>query len=803
MSDAKAWAAADDAHRLIAKALAKLVAEDPTIPPHPYLSRHLADHAARGRVLDDAHVPLAVLPWESSRNVRTLLRQAGAGQQKEWLEAWAVIEPFVRDADPDSRLTSLHLAHHAATRRCTPPAGLPAATRGMAGSRITPLWSDWSVPDNVLAVSDIPVESLAHTTTSDGRSLLISGDSHGTIRMWETHGVPFGTPLHTNGGAIQHLLPLQADLFVSGGTDGAVRVWHTLRGQLLAEPVRRPRTWVSGLTLHRPVDAPRLLLVAHSDGHLTALDTATFQPVDTPLPDLEAAPAILTGIGLDGADGMALAIAQGRQVRLWRPGQDIVRTDPPHQDEVRAVVDLPVPGRFATCDDSGHIAVWDASTGRRTAAATPSAGGSVIALAAVVVDGVHAVVSAGIDHTLRMWNADTGRPIGGALEGHTAPPVALAALPLAARASDALPSDAFPLAARASEALAPDAQALVVSAGADRTLRRWKLTGHGNRPPRPVRRPVTAAALAGRALAGPALLLAVADEAGTALWNVETGRQVPLPAGESTVTAFAWAADGGEPLLLTAHSDAGVRIWSLDAGGGAPPRSRGKLVNHSIPVQAMEAFTDGERALLATGSGDGSVRLWDLGRQRPLACWDDHMLSVRDIAVLDTGHGTLIVSAGADGTVRLWDPATEPAGRPPIHCGQQGVHAVAAVPPRHGEAALIASGGEDGTVRLWDAAILRAVGAPLDADDGPVTALVSFPGPAGGPFLAAAGPSGTIHLWDVTARTHLLRIVTGNPLSTLAVRGPNGPDTADMGHPVLLAAGTAGVCVFRVHLERY
>ncbi|MET7762360.1 benzoate transporter [Streptomyces sp. NPDC005393] len=774
MSDAKAWAAADDAHRLIAKALAGLVAEDPTIPPHPYLSRHLADHAARGNVLDDAHVPLAVLPWESSKNVRTLLRQAGAGQHQDWLEAWAVIEPFVRDADPDSRLTSLHLAHHAATRRRTPLAGLPAARRGLAGSRITPLWSDWTVPGNVLAVSDILVESLAHTTTSDGRNLLISGDSHGTIRMWETHGVPFGVPLHTYGGAIQHLLPLQADLFVSGGTDGAVRVWDTLRGRLLAEPVRRPRTWVSGLTLHTPADAPQCILVAHSDGRLTALDTATFQPVDTPLPDLDAAPAILTGIGLAETDGMALAIAQGRQVCVWRPGQDVVRTEQ-HQDEVRAVVDLPVPGRYATCDDSGHIGFWDAATGRRTAAATPSPAGSVIALAALLVDGEQAVVSAGIDHTLRVWNADTGHPIGGALEGHTAPPLALTELP-------------------------GDSQALVVSAGADKTLRRWKLAGHGSRPARVVRRPVTAAALPSWAIAAPSLLIAVADEAGTALWNAETGRHVRLPAGESTVTAFAWATVCGDPLLLTAHSDAGIRIWSLDAGNGGAPGSRGKLVNHSIPVQAMEAFTDGERTLLATGSGDGSVRLWDLGRQRQLARWDDHMLSVRDIAVLDTEDGALVVSAGADGTVRLWDPATGPSGRPPIHCGQQGVHTVATVPPRHGEAALIASGGEDGTVRLWDAATLRAAGDRFDAGDGPVTALVSFRTPAGRPCLAAAGPSGTIHVWDVTARTHLLRIVTGNPLSTLAIRRTSEPDAE---HPVLLAAGTAGVCVFGVHLERY
>lgn len=102
--------------------------------------------------------------------------------------------------------------------------------------------------------------------------------------MWEPHGVPAMAPLHTYGGAVQHLLPLPGDLLLSAGTDGSVRVWHLTRGQLLAEPVHRPGTWVSALTLFAAKDAPEVVLVAHSDGRLGALDPVTFRPVDTPLP---------------------------------------------------------------------------------------------------------------------------------------------------------------------------------------------------------------------------------------------------------------------------------------------------------------------------------------------------------------------------------------------------------------------------------------------------------------------------------------------------------------------------------------
>ncbi|GLF96565.1 WD40 repeat domain-containing protein [Streptomyces yaizuensis] len=809
MNDTPLWDAPGEAHRLIAKALAELVADDPAVPPHPYISRHLADHAARGDVLDDDHVPPALLPWESGNNVRALLRRSGPGDHQEWLRAWARIEPFARDADPESRLTSLQLAHFAASGRRVPLAARPGARGRTPGSRITPLWSDWTAQDNVLAVCGVPVESLACLTTADGRTLLAGGDSEGTIRRWERHGVPFGTPLRTGGGAIRHLLPLGDGRLVSGGADGAVRLWHGERGLPLAAPVHRPHTWVSALALHTPPQSPPCVVVAYGDGALVALDAVRLAPVDIalPLPAADGAPVVVAAVACEGQEGQegqegcerperperperwegtegqgtALVLAQGRRVTLHRPGRKPVHLAE-HRDEVRAVVPLTTPGRFATCDDSGAVRIWDAAAGRETAAAAQSPAGAVIAVAPVTVDGREAVVAAGIDHTLRVWDAATGSPVGAPLAGHTAPPVALAALPGA--------TDAY-----------------IVSASGDGTLRRWRLAGHGSRPRPPLRRPVTAAALPGREIAGPGLLVAVADRTGATLWDAETGRGRPLPVRKSPVTAFAWAAavrpDEG-PLLATAHTDSAVRLWSLDAGGGTrAPVPAGELLRHSLPVQAMVAFPADDRSLLATAGADGWVCLWDLAGRELLRRWTGHRLSVRDVTVLTGAGGTLVVSAGADGALRFWDPAAgASAAGPVVHCGQRGVHALAVVEPGDGEGALLASGGEDGTVRLWDAVTLAPSGDALDAADGPVTALVAFRTPAGRTVLAAAGPGGTVQLWDVAARRPLLRLVTGNPLSVLAVRWDDGAPSGHDGTPVLLAAGQAGVCVLGVHLER-
>lgn len=114
MSDPLETGRHTEIHRQIAAALAELVPEDPSLPPHPYLRRHLAEHAARGRVLDDTHVPPTLLPWESSLTVRRLLAADDAGPtDNPWLRAWARLEPFSRYLDPRSRATSLRLAHHA------------------------------------------------------------------------------------------------------------------------------------------------------------------------------------------------------------------------------------------------------------------------------------------------------------------------------------------------------------------------------------------------------------------------------------------------------------------------------------------------------------------------------------------------------------------------------------------------------------------------------------------------------------------------------------------------------------------
>jgi WD40 repeat protein len=336
----------------------------------------------------------------------------------------------------------------------------------------------------------------------------------------------------------------------------------------------------------------------------------------------------------------------------------------------------------------------------------------VIPVRSLAVDTIgRQIATANDDHTVRIWNMNTGQmreiEVGG-----DEPPAAVA--------------------------MSPDGAWLAVGSGA-KALQRWNAET-GERSGQAI---AVGSRVLGAAFSGGGERIAIAgDDGNVSVWNAMTGSQLgSMPAGPDA--ALSVAIDQGGNVVVSGGNDGAVRLWDLR---GSSEISWRPTTPDAPPVRHVALDRDGSR--VAAAFGDGSIRILDGRTLQPLTTREDaHAYAVNSVTF--TTNGARLVSGGADNTVRVWDAATLAEVSDPLIGNHGGVSAVAVT----ADGTRIVSGGLDGSVRVWDA----VSGLPIPTNQGEVRS-VAFSPTSG--VMASAGTDGTIKLWEAGTASFLKQLGT-------------------------------------------
>ena len=270
-------------------------------------------------------------------------------------------------------------------------------------------------------------------------------------------------------------------------------------------------------------------------------------------------------------------------------------------------------GRIIACgDDTNHVRLWEAATGRllarlpsptwRWSSAHFHPSGKIIA-------------TCGANGVVRLWNLETGTPMYSFEGVHVTTAQALS--------------------------FSPDGQTMAVTRPDQTVQVRGARTGDvlATLPS------LGSEALAARISPDGRMIATTHRGDKVALWT-ETGERLGTLACDFTPWTVCFRPDGRK--LAVGGWSHHVQIWDLEA------RQLEARLGESKSVDWGVAYRPSDTNILATCSGDGSVALWDISERRNVLTLEPFG-GADALSVSFTPDGKTLVSAGFDGSLCVWD----------------------------------------------------------------------------------------------------------------------------------------------------
>ncbi|SMO92348.1 WD40 repeat [Geodermatophilus aquaeductus] len=677
---------------------------------HPYTLMYLATHAAAAGRIDDLVGDTEYLVHADPDILATAIRTATTpvGRLVRTMYLASVGVHGTADAATRRDILAIDAARCAATDQLTTL---------VEDSRFPVRWATGAMVHDSLRATLTGHQGSIRTvacTKLNSMSVAVTGGNDGAVRIWNLATGTEHATLAGHQGSVSALACAELDgtpVAVTGGSDGTVRLWGLAAGTESAVLTchEGPVTAVACAQL----DGTLVAVTGGEDGTVRLWDLAT----GISRPVLPGHKGGVNAVACTELDGTPVAVTGGEDesVRLWDLASGTERAVlTGHKGRVYAVACTLLDGTpvAVTGGEDDSVRLWDLASGTERAVLTGH-DDWVNAVACTLLDGTPVAITGGDDDTVRLWDLASGTERA-VLTGH-----------------DNL--------VRAVACTLLDGTPVAITGDNSGTVRLWELptgteqvalTGHKG----------GVSAVACTELDGTPVAVTAGDNT-VRLWDLTTGTErAVLSHHEGWVSTVACTLLDGTPVAVTAGGDSKVRLWNLATG-----TERAVLTGHKAPPSAV-ACTELDGTPVAVTAGDGTVRLWDLATGAERAVLGSHEGWVTAVACAGFDRTAVAVAVSRDGTLWVWDLAT--GTEQAMLAGHEGGLSAVACAQLDGTPVAV-TGSFDGTVRLWDLASATERGV-LTGHEGWVTAVVCTE-LDGTPVAITGSVDRTVRVWDLTA----------------------------------------------------